>query len=116
MVAKPHKNETEYFAREDALKKQKLALGEAKKLLDEQREELKSTHWMHCPKCGMTLHTIHYRGIEVDRCFACHGTWLDQGELEKVAALDNNPRKGTWMKSVLRIFEPPPKPAAPKKK
>ena len=99
-----HSNEDEYFAREDALKKQKLALAEAKKLVEEQRDELKRTHWMHCPKCGMTLHTIKFRGVEVDRCFSCHGTWLDHGELEKIVVHDESQR-GAWMKSVLNIFE-----------
>ncbi len=105
MPVKPHHSEEEYFAREEALKKQKLALAEAKRLVEEQKAELKRTHWMHCPKCGMTLHTIEYRGIEIDRCFSCNGTWLDEGELEKVAAHEDS-RKGTWVKSVLGIFEP----------
>ncbi|HEY3452378.1 MAG TPA: zf-TFIIB domain-containing protein [Myxococcales bacterium] len=105
MPGKPHHSEDEYFVREEALKKQKLALAEAKKLVVEQREELKKTHWMHCPKCGMTLHTLEFKGVEIDRCFNCKGTWLDEGELEKIAAHDNA-RKGAWVKSVLGIFEP----------
>ena len=113
MPIKPHRGEEEYFAREDALKKQKLALTEAKRLLDEQKEELRKLHWMHCPKCGMTLHTVKFKGVDIDRCFNCHGLWLDQGEREKIIAHDDE-RKGTWMKSVLGIFETTRK--APKKK
>jgi uncharacterized protein len=117
--AKTHRSEEEYFAREDALKKQKLALSEAKRLLEEQKEELKRTHWMHCPKCGMNLHTINYKGVQVDRCFSCKGTWLDEGELEKIALHDQNERKGAWVKAVLHIFGEPEKATshpAPKKK
>ena len=100
--------EEEYFVREEALKKQKIALAEAKKLLDKQKEELKALHFMRCPKCGMELQTIVYREVEVDRCFSCNGTWLDEGELEKIASLDTDSKtKGTWVKSVLGIFEPP---------
>jgi len=99
--------EDEYFAREDALKKQKLALAETKKLEEEEKERLKKLHYMRCPKCGMELQTIEYRGIEVDRCFSCRGTWLDDGELEKVAEQDSDAKqKGTWVRSVLGIFEP----------
>ena len=109
MPVKPHHSEEEYFAREDAIKKQKIALAEAKKVLEKQRAELKKTHWMHCPKCGMTLHTLQYYGVEIDRCFSCNGTWLDEGELEKIVVHDNE-RKGAWVKSVLGIFEPQNKP------
>jgi len=105
MPVKPHHGEAEYFAREDALKKEKLALAEAKRLLEKHQEELKKTHWMHCPKCGMTLRTTEYHGVEVDRCDNCQGTWLDKSELEKVAAHVNE-RKGAWAKSVLGIFQP----------
>lgn len=115
MPIKPHKTEEEYFAREEALKKEKIALAEAEKLVAKQRDELRKTHWMHCPKCGMTLHTIEYKGIQIDRCFSCHGTWLDEGELEKIAEHDDA-RKGAWVKSVLGIFEPQGKAEAPKKK
>lgn len=109
MPGKRTKPEEEFFAREEALKKEKLALDEAKRLLGEQKEELRKTHWMHCPKCGMTLHTITFRGIRVDRCFNCHGTWLDAGELEKVATHEDE-RKGTWVKSVLHLFDSTKKP------
>ena len=108
-MPKTHRSEEEYFAREDALKKQKLALSEAKRLLEAQKEELKKTHWMHCPKCGMNLHTISYKGVQVDRCFSCKGTWLDEGELEKIAEYDADERKGTWVKSVLNLFGEPQK-------
>ena len=40
-----------------------------------------------CPKCGSTTDAINYggdTGIVVDRCTACGGFWLDEGELEKV--------------------------------
>lgn len=107
MPLKPHHSEEEYFAREEALKKQKLALAEAKKLVEEQRKVLKDTHWMHCPKCGMTLQTIEYKGVEIDRCFSCNGVWLDDGELEKIVLQDDEEKKSTWIKSVLGIFEPP---------
>ena len=50
----------------------------------------------------MELKEISFRGIEVDRCFSCNGTWLDQGELEKLAPHD---RQDSVIASVLRIFK-----------
>jgi Zn-finger nucleic acid-binding protein len=40
-----------------------------------------------CPSCGSTTHPVNYgddSGIIVDECAACHGIWLDRGELEKI--------------------------------
>lgn len=35
-----------------------------------------------CPKCREPLIVVELEGVEVDHCLACHGTWLDAGELE----------------------------------
>jgi uncharacterized protein len=113
MPVKRHAQEEEYFAREEVLKKQKLALEQAKKLVEAQKEELRQTHWMHCQKCGMHLQTITFRGVEIDRCFNCRGTWLDAGELEKVSVHEPSSREGAWVRSVLNLFA---QPAKPKKK
>jgi Zn-finger nucleic acid-binding protein len=37
----------------------------------------------------------------VDRCFSCNGTWLDAGELEKLAG---GQAENTVMAAVLRVF------------
>ena len=99
---KPSTVEEEYFAREDALKKQKLALERQKELADSLKAEMKKLHFMHCPKCGMELHPLQFRGFDVDKCFGCNGTWLDAGELEKLA----HPEHGAVMGSVLNWFKP----------
>jgi uncharacterized protein len=82
---KPSNEEEEYFAREDAAKKHALAVELARKLKAEEIERLKSTHWMHCPKCGFNLEAVKFKGLTVDKCFHCNGTWLDAGELEALA-------------------------------
>ena len=43
---------------------------------------------MRCPKCGMELSEIEYKGIKVDKCFECNGIWLDAGEMEAVSKLE----------------------------
>lgn len=100
MPVKPSSAEEEYFAREEAEKKRKLALEQKKAVAENERAELKKLHHMRCPKCGMELHTIHYRDLEIDRCFSCSGTWLDEGELEKIAGEDRSGAVG----SILRLF------------
>ena len=94
--------EAEYFARENAEKLRKLAAQEKAKMAAEEAAALKKAHWMRCPKCGMELQTISYQSVEIDRCFHCHGTWLDQGELEKLAG----GKKDGVVASVINIFAP----------
>jgi hypothetical protein len=98
---KPSSKEDEYFAREDALNKERIALEQLRNLEDKAKEELKKLHWMHCPKCGMDLHTITFHNVEIDRCFGCGGHFLDAGELEKLAT----PEHGQVMSSVLNWFK-----------
>lgn len=76
--------EEEYFFRQEVEKLKKLAEQRRKELEAAERERQKQLHFMHCPKCGESLHTVHYGAIEIDRCFGCGGLWLDDGELEKV--------------------------------
>lgn len=40
-----------------------------------------------CPACGAELRTVVRQGVEIDRCPACRGVWLDRGELEKLVAI-----------------------------
>lgn len=102
MSDKPSSTEEEYFARENAERMRKLAADQKKSLDAAAREELKKQHYMRCPKCGMELKEIQVRGVAVDRCFSCNGTWLDAGELEK---LGKGEGKDSVMGSVLRIFK-----------
>jgi Zn-finger nucleic acid-binding protein len=43
---------------------------------------------MRCPKCGMELIEIDYKGIMIDECSECEGIWLDAGELETVSRME----------------------------
>lgn len=85
MTEKTASPEDEFFARQDAEKKRKLALEAQRALEAGEKQRLKELHYMHCPKCGSKLETLDYRGLQIDRCFACNGTWLDAGELEALA-------------------------------
>ncbi len=99
---KASSSEDEYFVREDAEKKRKLALQAKKDKAAAELKQLKELHWMHCPKCGMPMHEIKFRGVDVDVCFSCNGVFLDQGELEHI----EKPESKGLMSSILNWFKP----------
>jgi Zn-finger nucleic acid-binding protein len=46
-----------------------------------------------CPACGGLMDDEHFKGhageTTIDVCLTCHGVWLDKGELEEIAKLDD---------------------------
>ena len=81
-------SEDEYFARQEIERKKQWEAERASKMAQEEKQRLKDQHHMKCPKCGMDLHTIDYRGLSLDRCVSCNGTWFDAGELDQLLAQD----------------------------
>ncbi len=88
MTVKPTDVEEEFFARQEFERMKDVEKKRARKIAEEERESLKELHFMRCPKCGMQLVEIDYRGIKIDRCTACDGVWLDAGELEEISGFD----------------------------
>jgi len=76
--------EEEYFKREEIDRVKRDRESTARKTVVEERERLKKLHWMRCPKCGMELAEIDYRGVQADACFGCGGMFLDYGEADKI--------------------------------
>lgn len=99
---KPSSAEDEYFVREDAEKKRRLAQQEKKEKEAAELKRLKDLHWMHCPKCGLRMQEVRLRGVDVDVCFSCNGVFLDQGELEKI----EQPESRGVMSAILNWFKP----------
>ena len=85
---KPSSTEEEYFAREEAEKTRRRLAEQEKKLSEQEREAQKKLHHMHCPKCGMQLMEIKFRGLSVDKCPDCGGMWFDDGELDQLLKND----------------------------
>ncbi len=85
---KPSEKEEEYYARMEYEKKRKLEEQKTGSMAGEERKKLKDLHYMKCPKCGMDLIAIDYKGIEIDKCSGCEGVWLDAGELESVSSME----------------------------
>jgi hypothetical protein len=107
MLDKPSKEEDEYFAREDVEKKRKLAYQQAQVMAEQQKEALRTLHYMKCPKCGFDLHTLKRADVDLDMCFNCKGLWVDAGELASFERqLREAPEKrGTVMSALLNIFK-----------
>lgn len=101
MADKPTTAEEDYFAREDAIKRYKLAQEQAAQRKTDDAETLRLAHFMKCPKCGNDLQEIKHRGVEIDKCFTCNGMWLDDGELEKIAGAED---KHGLLTSVVNVF------------
>jgi uncharacterized protein len=100
-VTKPSQTEDEYFVREDAEKKRRIALEMKKQLAAEQQAALKELHFMHCPKCGMKMQEVHYGKLDVDACFSCGGVFLDKGEMDIIA----QPQQKGIMGAILNWFK-----------
>jgi len=96
---KPSSTEEEYFAKEEAEKVRKLQAEQLKEMSEDERGKLKEQHYMHCPKCGMDLTTLVFRGVEIDKCTSCNGVWLDDGELEKLSGEEG------VMRSLFNLFK-----------
>jgi len=96
---KPSQEEEEYFAKEDAARRHALAVERAREIAHDEQERIKKLHFMKCPKCGFDLETIQFKGLAIDKCFHCNGTWLDAGELEALAGKESH-----VLQSIISIF------------
>ncbi len=83
-------NEEEYFIRLEFERAKKVEEDLKEKMLEKEKNSLKELHYMRCPKCGMQLITIDFRGLKIDKCTGCAGVWLDEGELEAIVELDKS--------------------------
>ena len=88
MVGKPSEREEEYFARMEFDRKKKTEEERQKKMAEGEKKKLKELHYMKCPKCGMELIEIDYKGMKVDKCSGCGGIWLDAGELGAISKVE----------------------------
>lgn len=87
---RPSEREAEYIARMEYDRLKKIEEEKHKRLKAEEKNKLKELHYMRCPKCGMELIEIDYKGIKIDKCSECGGIWLDAGELEAVSKLEKS--------------------------
>jgi CheY-like chemotaxis protein/Zn-finger nucleic acid-binding protein len=98
MPVKPSEQEEEYVAKRDReRRKQVLAERQPPAGAEAYQQEVAIAQF-RCPTCGALLVEMHYKGIEIDKCFQCQGIWLDCGKLEPVIA-----REQGFLKALTRI-------------
>lgn len=88
MPVKPTEREDEYFVRIEQEMKKQTEERKKKHASKEEREKLRGLHFMKCPKCGIDLIEIDFKGMKIDECSACRGMWLDAGEFDAMAKID----------------------------
>lgn len=84
MPVQPSEKEEEYFARLELKKRLEQQAQQAAALAEAEKKRLQELHYLHCPKCGNSLEQAVIDEVTVDICPACHGIWLDDGELTKL--------------------------------
>ncbi len=82
-------DEEEYFHKQDQEARAKLKAKLDAQQAEAQRAALKELHYLKCGKCGSDMHTMAFRGIEIERCGNCGAVLLDPGELEALAGEDH---------------------------
>jgi len=87
---KPSAKEQEFFAQLDAQRKAKLEAQHQKHIAETERKRLKELHHMKCPKCGMDLFEVDYKGVKIDECAECEGIWLDAKELDSILGMEKS--------------------------
>jgi ribosomal protein L37AE/L43A len=100
MTKKPSESEEEYFARQDAEARRKLAIERRREMEAAESKALKDLHYMHCPNCGHKLENVTFKGLQIGKCFHCDGTFLDSGELEALAG-----KEPGFLHSVVSLFK-----------
>ena len=91
-------DEGEQDIREELSRRRAARERDQDELTSEERARLRALHWMRCPKCGLLLDEITFRGVKVDKCFSCGGVYLDDGELEQLAG------KPGWFEAMRLYF------------
>jgi len=87
-IRKPSESEEEFIARIEFERRKDAEKAKQQEMAELEKRRRKELHFMHCPKCGMTLIEVDYKSLKIDRCSSCAGVWLDAGELDAVVGLE----------------------------
>ena len=80
--------EEDYFAREDRKKLEALKQQSEEEKAAQARADQKALHHLHCGKCGASMNTQTFKGVEIEVCPDGGAVLLDSGELETLAGED----------------------------
>ena len=90
MPTVPSDREEEYFKRKEFERRAAVEEEKRKKMQEEEKQRLKDLHHMRCPKDGMQLIEVDYKGIKIDECSHCKGIWLDNKELDAIRKMEQS--------------------------
>ncbi|HSW62095.1 MAG TPA: zf-TFIIB domain-containing protein [Dissulfurispiraceae bacterium] len=90
MPVKSTAQEEEYIKRQEIERIKKAEEEKHKNFSKSEKKRMQELHFMKCPKCGMELFEVEFKGIKVDKCSDCDGIWFDAGEFESVAQLNKS--------------------------
>ena len=100
MPVKPTESEDEYFLRLEQELKIRVDEKKREQASKEERGKLRELHFMKCPKCGMDLIEIDFKGVKIDECSACRGMWLDAGEFDALVKIEK-----PVLERLLKVFK-----------
>ena len=83
-------HEDEYFQRQEQEKLAKMKAKAAEKQAAADAIEKKNLHFHHCGKCGSSMDTTSFKGVEIEVCPDCGAVLLDPGELQELAGEDES--------------------------
>lgn len=89
-------DEDEYFRRLDQEAKAKLKAKLDREHAEADRVARIALHHHKCGKCGASMTTRAFRGIEIEMCDECGAVLLDPGELEALAGQDGSEMFGSF--------------------
>ncbi len=87
-MAKVPRPESEYFGKQDVLKKRRLIDVKREKKQKEELKKIRELHHGHCSDCGMEMHEETFKGTTIYRCDSCGGAFLSVEALQKLCGTD----------------------------
>jgi pimeloyl-CoA synthetase len=83
-------SEQEYFHRLEVEKLGKIKAESDAVEAVEASEAARELHHHMCGKCGISMSSVLFKGVEIERCSGCGAVLLDPGELEQLAGEDES--------------------------
>ncbi|HET7539600.1 MAG TPA: zf-TFIIB domain-containing protein [Polyangiaceae bacterium] len=76
--------EEEYFRSQEADQRREEAWDDLRRANQAEQARLKAGGLGLCPECKTRLERRTLRGVELDQCGSCRGSWIKAGELQQL--------------------------------
>lgn len=94
MMNRANAAEEDYFRHQEAERRRDEAWDNLQRSAEADRAERRRVQALEillCPKCKTALEPRTLRGVEVQQCASCAGTWLSDGKLEELSRIRMKP-------------------------